>query len=146
MENNNYDAIINQILNIIKRNIIGSNDEQILASFIQNYWTKAQIILNDMEEITDELVKSVLKDRDVISLAANTNTPGAKLLMDLLSKEVNDSTKKQEKEYTRALKNNSNPSIISDDEGLDISGFTNVIIIIVATIILGLVLAAIIMH
>ncbi len=143
---NNSLENLSEIEQIIKKNIIGNNESLIIDNFVNHYWQNAELVLNATDPLPQKVITEVTKGREIINIASTLDTPGAKMLMEHLTKIVSDSTKTFEKSYTRSLKNPNIPNTLKEDNTLDVSGFTNVLIIIIVTIILGLILAAIIIN
>lgn len=146
-----YEAKIDSILIILPKNALDASDEAIIDDFINEYWECAQKVLNAVNPPDAGTIEVASKGREIINAASILQTPAAKLIILKLSEAVIKSANAegyvQERGNARKLKNPNLPSTIpTDDQGLDISGFTNALIIIVITILIGLILSVVFMN
>ncbi len=146
-----YETKIDSILKILPKSSLDPSDETLISDFINEYWDCAQKVLNAVNAPDARTMEIASKGRDVINAASVLQTPAASLIISKLSEAViktaNMDGYVQERGNARKLKNPNLPNTTpSDDQGLDISGFTNAIIIIIITILIGLILSVVFMN
>ena len=139
-----YEAKVSRILNMLTKPVLSLEDEAQIMDFINDYWHKYEIFTN--EEIVPDVWKSIEKGKKVITEAFNLTTPAAKIIIDEFTKRIESSTRDNKNKGAKLVRINPNGATLpsEDDQNLDVAGFTNVAIILIGTLILGLILAAII--
>lgn len=143
----NYDQNVNIILNLINKPILTAEEEKQIIDFINDYWQKYQILTNE-DVVTPEIRNNMAIGRKVIQEAFKVDTPGSKIITNEFTKKLeNNVNSSQYRGSSRILKNPNMPNTIpKDDQNLGMEGFTNIILIIVLTIVLGAILAAFVIN
>lgn len=141
---NEYEEKINKVLNLLTKPILGIEEENEIISFINDYWQKYEIFTNDVV-VPEKIWKAVGKGKKVIEEAFKLSTPAAKIVIDQFTKKLENSTLSNQNKGNKLVRLNPNGTILPNDEqNLDVAGFTNVLVILLGTLILGLILAGII--
>lgn len=140
-----YEAKVTRILNILTKPTLTLEDEAQIMDFINDYWQKYEIFTND-EIVPEDTWKSIGKGKEVITEAFNLSTPAAKIIIEEFTKRIESSTRDNKNKGAKLVRINPNGTVLpsDNDQNLDVAGFTNVAIILIGTLVLGLILAAII--
>ena len=140
-----YEAKISRIMSLLTKPVLALEEEAQLIDFVNDYWQKYDIFTND-EIVPEDIWKSVGKGKVVLEEAYKLTTPGAKIITEEFTKKIESSSRSNNNKGARLVRINPNGNVLENDEeqNLDVAGFTNVLIIIAVTLVLGLILGAII--
>ena len=143
----NFQAKVNRLLAILKQPMINSEEEKTLTDFVDEYWQNYLIFTNE-ETITPDIKKIIEIGRVVIAEAFQTDTPGSQKIASEFTKKLEDNVKNNQSRGTaRTLRNPNFPTMEpKNDQNLDMNGFTSIVLIIILTIVLGAILAAIVIN
>ncbi|MBE6140477.1 MAG: hypothetical protein E7172_02950 [Firmicutes bacterium] len=142
---NIYSDLVNKVNELFKKIILTEEDIKLLQDFAHDFWLRKKLFLN--EEIISKDINFVSEftyRNKVFILAQNTNTLASIVLIDALNEDFKKDTQNAENNLNQGL------SLTKTKEGIpklivdDINGFTNIILIIGITVVIGIIIGFII--
>ena len=148
-EKENYYAYVKQILEIFKKSELTAEDRQALENFVLNHFAKTEQFLNS-DRFEENLQSEIALGEQVIMLAySNETSEAGRIVSQRFNQKMQESTTTAQEKGIGRVRINPNFQMVAKEENNDdlgVRGFTNAVILIMITVLLGLVLAAFIIN
>ena len=145
-----YSNLVSTIIALLRKTELNDFEKKAITAFAEDFWYRSKLLLSENVFNNDEDYKAEYYERQKVRLASyQLTTPGAQIINETYESSLTNSMNSQNssnKSNNKGLvltRNNGLPSIIPDDQDYPLTGFSNSILIILLTIILGVVLALI---
>ncbi|MEG1506281.1 MAG: hypothetical protein RR478_02160 [Bacilli bacterium] len=147
-----YEQIIHKILILIDDDFVSKEDEVMLSNFAIDFWFRSKLFLSEKVFNEDKnYINELISRRSVINKAYQKESIASNIIINTYNKNLTDDTNNNinSKSHGLALVRTKDGMPVyhndDDEQNLDIAGFTSILLIVIATIAFGLILASVLM-
>ncbi|MEG0977462.1 MAG: hypothetical protein RSF02_02790 [Bacilli bacterium] len=152
---NEYEALINQIFILLDDDLIMEDDALMLSNFAIDFWYRSKLFLGEKALFDNiDFINELMSRRKVIDKSYELNTVATNIIISTYNECLtNDTNEKNNnvnsKGYGLSLVRVKDGMPVyhfdDDEQKLDVAGFTSILLIVIATIAFGLILASVLM-